>query len=198
MIASMSRATADAMLELAYISLALLGLFLLAWIITSIMKVQNVRVRDTMRKKQDAGRDIDDRLDLVEVLPDLNKEEMKRMAIKEKERKAGQEEKINLDDYEGLPLKPTIYFDPEKDKGPNDEKPPEPKIVRSILSNEPFPKEEVKSDTQPADSQSEEKTAQEPSPWMPIGKPMSDDSPESASDPDNEKGEQENSRDEDS
>lgn len=188
LIATMSRATAGAMLELAYVSLALLGVFLIAWIITSILKVRNMRLRDSMRKKQDASGDIGDRLDLVEVLPDLNKEEMKRMAIKEKERKAGQEEKINLDNYEGLPLKPKVYFDPEKDKGPPDEKPPEPKIQRSILSNEPFPKEEVASDAQSADSQKEEVTAPEPSPWMPIGKPLSKDTSESTPDADDEKG----------
>ena len=187
LIAALSKATADAMLELAYISLVLLGVFLLVWIIISIMKVRDIRMRDTMRRKQDAGRDIGERLDLVEVLPDLNREELKRMALEEKERKAGEVEKINLENYDGLPLKPTIYFDPEKDKASPDEKPPEPKIHRSILSNEPFPKEETEPDVQPDDIQIEEETIAEPSPWMPIGKPSGGESPGDAPDTDDEK-----------
>ena len=99
LIAALSKATAEAMLELAYISLAMLGIFLIAWIIISIMKVRNVQVRDNMRKKQDAGRDLGERLDLLEVLPDLNKEELRKMALEDKERKKGEIERIDLEEY---------------------------------------------------------------------------------------------------
>ena len=154
------------MLELAYVSLALLGLFLLVWMITSILKILNLRVRNTMRKKADAYKDSPGRINILDVLPDLSKEELKRIATDEKELLKAKEEKINIDNYEGLPLRPKIYFDPEKDKGSPGEEPPKPTIERSVLSNEPAPQEEEAPAS--GDEPMDDVSYAEPAPWMPV------------------------------
>lgn len=166
MIAALSQSTQKAMLELAYVSLALLGLFLLVWMIASILKILNLRVRNMMRKKADAYKDAEGRIDILDVLPDLSREELKRIATDEKELLKAKEEKIDINNYEGLPLRPKVYFDPEKDKGPPDEEPPKPKIERSVLSNEPAPQEEEA--PAPGDEPKDDASSSKPAPGMPV------------------------------
>lgn len=105
-------------------------------------------------------------MDILEVLPDLSREELKKIATDEKELLKAKEEKIDINNYEGLPLQPKVYFDPEKDKGPPDEEPPKPKIERSVLSNEPVPQEEEAPAS--GDEPMDDASPSEPAPWMPV------------------------------
>ena len=102
----------------------------------SVWHMRLKKMREYRRQKYSAS-SLGDKSDLSSVLPSLSKDEMRRIAIGEKSNK--EQETINLDNYHGLPLKPKVYFDPDKDAAPNGPK-PEPKIKRSFLSNEPLPK----------------------------------------------------------
>jgi hypothetical protein len=115
-------------------------LFIAVLAVYVIWHMRMQKMREYKRRKYKAESELSEKLNITTVLPDLTKDEMKKIAVEEKAKKEG-EEAIDLDRYEGLPLKPKVYFDPEKDPS-GDEPPPEPKIKRSFLSNEPLPKAE--------------------------------------------------------
>ena len=98
------------------------------------------KMREYRKRKYFTKGDLSDRLDLTTVLPNLTRDEMRRIAVEDKAVKDKKEE-IDLEQYEGLPLNPKVYFDPEKDKADKGRE-IKPKIVRSFLSNEPLPKQD--------------------------------------------------------
>jgi len=166
MIAALSQSSMEAMLMLFYVSTGFLGLFVLGWIVVRVPKLLDLWLRNKMHKNTGRIKDAEGRVDILDVLPDLSREELKRIATDEKELLKAKEKTIDINNYEGLPLRPKVYFDPEKDKGSPDDEPPKPKIERSVLSNEPVPKEEEA--PAPGDEPMDDASSSEPAPWMPV------------------------------
>ena len=124
--------------ELANTFLLVCLIFLGLFAVYTIWHMRVKKMREYKRKrrfKEDAS---GEKMNITSALPDLSKDEMKKIALEEKAKK--EEEVIDMEHIDGLPLKPKVYFDTEKDPAGGDEPSPEPKIVRSFLSNEPLPK----------------------------------------------------------
>ncbi len=126
---------ANLVLVVMLVSIGILGVFV-------IWNMRVKKMREFHRQKERRDSQLSEKLNLTTVLPDLSRDEMKKIALEEKARK-NEEEQINLEDYDGLPLKPKVYFDPEKDAVADYKELPGSKIIRSFLSNEPLPKVET-------------------------------------------------------
>lgn len=125
-------------IELANMFLIISLLFIAVLAVYVIWHMRMKKMREYHRDRRHRETMLGEKLNLTAVLPDLSKDEMRKIAINEKARQ--EDEQIDLENYEGLPLKPIVYFDPEKDAVADYEPPVEPKIIRSFLSNEPLPR----------------------------------------------------------
>ena len=112
--------------------LLILGLM----IIYTIWHYRNKKMREYRRKREASMSKLGEKLDL-KILPGMSKDDLRQFAVATKEEmEEGIDVKIDLENYEGLPLKPKVYFS-EEDVGADE--PIKPTIKRSFLSNEPLP-----------------------------------------------------------
>jgi hypothetical protein len=134
-VSNLQRSISDLASMLLFAFLAIVAVM----IVYVVWHMRNRKMKDYRRRKYLHTGELSEKLDLTTVLPDLSRDEMKRIALEEKAMKG--DEGIDLENYNGLPLKPKVYFDPDKDKKDTGES-IKPKIMRSFLSNEPLPKDD--------------------------------------------------------
>jgi hypothetical protein len=174
----------DSMVELANLLLITFLLLVAVLVFVTIWSMRDRKLREIRRKKREKERQLGEKLNLPGVLTDLTRNEMKSIAVEEKKRRE-KDDVINIEEYHALPLRPKVYFDPAADAAPSDEQPPEPKIKRSVLSNEPLPRESSPPSDEPVEwtpAEDAEKEAPRgipptmPTPLMPWGVTSSEDS----------------------
>lgn len=139
---SLAKNMTDAMRELAMLGLVVFIVFIAMMIGVTIMSMRDKAMRKLLRKRREKELRESESADLTTVLPRLSRNELKNFAIEEKKRALEQGEKIHVDEIDGLPLKPTVYFDPVADAAKPDDPKPKPKVMHSFLSSGPLPREE--------------------------------------------------------
>ncbi len=132
----------EMMRQLAVLGLIVFGAFIAMMLTVTIMSMRDKAMRKLLRKRREKEREEQELPDLTVVLPQLSRTELKDFAIEEKKRAIEQGEQIHVDEIDGLPLKPTVYFDPVADAAKPDDPKPKPKVVHSFLSTGSLPREE--------------------------------------------------------
>jgi hypothetical protein len=132
----------EMMRQLAVLGLIVLIAFIAMMLTVTIMSMRDKAMRKLLRKRREKEREEQELPDLTVVLPQLSRDELRDFAVEEKKRAFEQGEQVHVDVIDGLPLKPTVYFDPVADAAKPDDPKPKPKIVHSFLSTGALPKED--------------------------------------------------------